>query len=155
FICQPASGPKPAAVQKPSTSPRSRPASASASATTSAWISNGCRPGALRRGDSHTPTIATSPDGNATPGVVLERGAVVVVEGLARREARDHDEERRHQADEAETGEADQKLEHGVPSSGTLLMMFSCSKSKVGPSPSCSARPRASSARACSRRLGA
>src|SRR5919198_179530 len=48
-------------VQKPSTSATVRPASSSAASTLSAWIWNGWTPGALRRGDSWAPTIATSP----------------------------------------------------------------------------------------------
>ena len=64
-ICSPPSDGNDAAVANPSTSPSSRPASASAPRMHSAWIANGCTPGAFRRGDSYTPTIATSPLGNA------------------------------------------------------------------------------------------
>src|SRR2546428_2070216 len=47
--------------QNPSTSVNDRPASLRAPCTHSAWIWKGCTPGALRRGDSYAPTIATSP----------------------------------------------------------------------------------------------
>src|SRR3954449_9865479 len=71
-----------------------------------------------------------------------ERRPVVVVEQLPRREPREHDEDRRHEAHEAEAREDDEELldyrEHSTPStiwssgsssSGTLVMMASPSAS--------------------------